>query len=73
MNSVFWDAVELAVVFGAVLAGMFISAPLVVEYFQSGNFGSIVGDMSGPRYVEPTREFFGLLIALVVLVIYVKR
>ena len=62
-----------AVVIGAVAAGMMATAPGFADYIGSGNFGSIFGDMREISYIEPTREFLGLLLALSLLVFYVKR
>ncbi len=67
--SEFWTAV----VIGAVAAGMLTATPGFFDYLNTGNFNSIFGDMQGPAYIEPTREFLGLLMAMGVLVYYVKR
>ena len=65
----FWAAVAI----GAVLAGILQAIPFFIEYLQAGEFGSIFGEMRDRDFVEPTREFGGLLIALALLVYYVKR
>lgn len=65
----FWAAIAI----GAVLAGLLQSFPFFIDYLKAGEFGSIFGDMRGPQYVEPTREFGGLLMALALLVFYVRR
>jgi len=66
--SEFWAAVAI----GAALAGLMVAAPAVVEFVSAGDF-SAIGDMESANYVEPTREFGGLLIALVLLVYYLKH
>lgn len=64
----FWTAL-LA---GAVLAGLITALPGTWQYLISGDYGSIMGDMRPDNYVEPAREFFGLLLLLAVLVYYVR-
>ncbi len=64
----FWTALLT----GAVLAGLVIALPGTWQYLVSGNYGSILGDMRPDNYVEPAREFFGLLLLLGVLVYYVR-
>jgi len=55
-----------ALTIGMTISGMMYAAPGAVEYFQSGNWSSIAGSMDGPAaYVEPAREFIGLLMKLV--------
>ena len=50
--------------FGLIVSGLIYSAPGFVEYLRSGDFGSLTGPMDVPAtYVEPAREFLGLLIA----------
>lgn len=66
-SSGFWTAILL----GAVAAGMIIAAPGVLDYFAAGEFANI-GDMANASYVEPAREFGGLLIAFAFL-IYSRR
>lgn len=68
--SEFWAAI----VIGAVVAGMITAFPGVLNFFEYGESQEIVGPMmSSKAYVESTREFGGLLLALVVLASYVKR
>jgi hypothetical protein len=56
-----------ALTIGMTISGMLYAAPGVLEYFQSGNWGSITDSMDGSAaYVEPAREFIGLLMQLVV-------
>jgi len=63
-----------ALTIGMILSGMMYTAPGLFDYLQSGDFGSITGSMDGPaRYVEPAREFLGLLIALAIVGIYAMR
>jgi hypothetical protein len=62
-----------AIVIGGVIAGIIGATPGFLDYVRSGDFGSITGDMRGLDYVEPAREFLGLLIALGLLVSYVRR
>ena len=60
----FWAAA----VTGGVLAGMLISISGFGVYLLSGDYGSIFGDMLASKpYVEETREFLGLALALVAL------
>jgi len=68
-SSDFWTTLTI----GALAAGLLWSAPAVVDYVAGGDFGIIFGDMRGPSYVEPTREFGGLLIALLVLLPLIAR
>jgi len=60
-----------ALTIGMTISGMMYAAPGAVEYFQSGNWSSIAGSMDGPAaYVEPAREFIGLLMQLLVVGYY---
>jgi len=60
----FWAAV----VIGGTVAGMLMTVGGFGAYLQSGNFVSIFGDMlASPPYVEETREFLGLALALAAL------
>jgi len=54
---------------GAVVAGLLIAAPGLLEFLAAGDLAAI-NDMGRAPYVEPAREFGGLLIALTVLVFY---
>lgn len=66
----FWAAVTI----GGVLAGLIFSVPGVLNFIDFGSFDELFGDMASSKpYVESTREFGGLLIALIVLASYVKR
>lgn len=60
------------VLVGAVAAGMIITTPAVVEFLAAGDLGAI-NDMQKAAYVEPTREFGGLLMALALLLYYLRR
>lgn len=62
-SSQFWTAI----VIGAALAGILWTGHGFFDYLQSGNYGSIFGDMSGPAFVEETREFLGLVIVVAAL------
>ncbi len=64
----FWNAVLI----GAVAAGMIIATPSLVEFVAAGDFAAI-GDMERAPYVEPTREFGGLMFAFILLLYYLKR
>ena len=39
----------------------------------SQNLGSIFSDMNGVDYIEPSREFLGLMLAFLLLVAYAVR
>lgn len=68
--SEFWAAITI----GAVLAGMIYAIPGVLNFIDFGSFDELPGKMTASKpYVESTREFGGLLIALIVLASYVKR
>ncbi len=59
---------------GMVLAGMLMSFPGFIDYLGSGDYGSLGGAMMAEKpYVEPAREFLGLLIAVGCLVAYRSR
>lgn len=64
----FWTALTI----GGVLAGLLIAAPGTLDYLSSGNPGSIFGQMMDEDYIEPAREFFGLLICLAALVLILR-
>lgn len=65
-----WTGVAI----GAVLAGMIIAVPGFFEYFRAGDPASLTGAMLPEKpWVEPAREFIGLLMALVALVWYYRR
>jgi hypothetical protein len=66
----FWAALTI----GGVLAGMIYAFPGVLNFVDFGTFDELLGAMSSTKpYVESTREFAGLLLALIVLASYVKR
>ena len=66
----FWAAI----VIGAVAAGIIFSIPGVLNFIDYGTFEELTGEMMASKeYIESTREFGGLLIALIVLTSYVKR
>ncbi|MDH3747546.1 MAG: transmembrane 220 family protein [Gammaproteobacteria bacterium] len=67
-SSDFWTTILI----GATAAGMIITTPSVAEFIAAGDFTAI-GDMDRAPYVEPAREFGGLLLALVLLLYYYKR
>lgn len=68
--SEFWAALTI----GAVVAGLITALPGVFSFLEYGAFGELIGEMQASKpYVEATREFGGLLIALVVLASYVRR
>ena len=58
-NSEFWTTILL----GAVGGGMVVAAPGLADFIAAGDIG-VIGDMQNAPYVEPAREFGGLLIAL---------
>jgi hypothetical protein len=63
-----------ALTIGMILSGMIYATPGFVEFLQAGDFASITGSMDGPdAYVEPAREFIGLLIALAIVGSYALR
>ncbi|MGI9234075.1 MAG: transmembrane 220 family protein [Woeseiaceae bacterium] len=57
-SSEFWTTILI----GAVAAGMIVAAPGLVDFIAAGELAAI-GDMANASYVEPAREFGGLLIA----------
>lgn len=57
-------------VIGLVLAGMLQTFSAVIDYLAAGDYGIIFSDMMTSEYVEPTREFGGLLLAFALLVFY---
>ncbi|MDH4126967.1 MAG: transmembrane 220 family protein [Gammaproteobacteria bacterium] len=62
-----------AIATGLVVAGLLIAFPSLIDYLQSGDFVSITGDMRSASYVEPAREFVGLLLAFGLLLYYLRR
>jgi len=61
----FWTAI----VIGGVVAGMLLTVSGFIAFVQSGDFGSIVGEMLASKpYVEESREFLGLALALAALI-----
>ncbi|MGI9344102.1 MAG: transmembrane 220 family protein [Gammaproteobacteria bacterium] len=63
-----------ALTIGMIISGMLYAAPGFFDYLVSGRWGSITGSMDGPdAYVEPAREFIGLLIALAIVSFYALR
>ena len=66
-SSEFWTTILI----GAVAAGMIVATPGLVDFIASGNIAAI-GDMDNAPYVEPAREFGGLLLALGLLLYYYK-
>jgi hypothetical protein len=62
------------VTMGMVLAGLLISGPGVIEYFTAEDYASIYGGMSAEKpYVESAREFGGLLIVAIYLVLFASK
>jgi hypothetical protein len=60
-----------ALTIGILVTGMVYAAPGFSDYLQAGDFGSITGAMDGKdRYIEPAREFLGLLITLFIVGYY---
>ena len=55
---------------GAVAVGIVTTAPAFAQYLGSGQPMSLLGAMSGGDYIENSREFLGLVLALAVLVLY---
>ncbi len=63
-----------AMTVGMILSGMIYATSGFFDYLQSGEFASITGSMDGAvGYVEPAREFLGLLIALSIVSFYAMR
>jgi len=68
--SEFWAAI----VIGGVVAGLIYAVPGVLNFIDFGSFEELTGKMTSSKpYIESTREFGGLMIALIVLASYVKR
>jgi len=68
--SEFWAALTI----GAIVAGMMFTIPGVLNFIEYGTFEELTGEMIASKpYVESTREFGGLFIALIVLASYIKR
>lgn len=68
--SEFWAAI----VIGGVVAGLIFSMPGVLDFIEHGRFDELIGGLrSSKSYIESTREFGGLMFALIVLASYVKR
>jgi len=56
---------------GLLLAGLLISLPGTIDYVASGDYASATLTMSDDKpYIESIREFGGLLVALVYLVVF---
>ncbi len=68
--SEFWAAITI----GGVVAGLIIALPGALNFIEFGSLDELTGAMTASKpYIESTREFGGLMIALVVLASYVKR
>ena len=68
--SEFWAAITI----GGVVAGLIFAVPGVLNFIEFGSFDELTGAMTASKpYIESTREFSGLMIALIVLASYVKR
>lgn len=57
-HSDFWTTLLV----GAVAAGMIVATPGFVDFLAAGEL-AVINDMANASYVEPAREFGGLLIA----------
>jgi len=55
---------------GAIAVGLLSTAAGFGEYLRSRNPGSLLGDMESASYVEQSREFLGLTLALILLLAY---
>ena len=63
-----------ALTVGMIISGMIYAAPGFAEYLSAADFLSITASMDGPaKYVEPAREFLGLMIALAIVGFYAQR
>ena len=61
----------LPFVFGLTVAGLLIAAPGFLAYLYAGDYPALFDTMSSRKpYVEPAREFLGLLIAAIVVAQY---
>jgi len=59
------------VAIGLTVAGLLISVPGTTEYFASGDYASATLSMSDDKpYIEAIREFGGLLVALIYLLVF---
>ena len=68
--SEFWAAITI----GGVVAGLIFAVPGVLNFIEFGSLDELTGAMTASKpYIESTREFSGLMIALIVLASYVKR
>lgn len=68
--SEFWAAITI----GGVVAGLIYAAPGVLNFIEFGSVDDLTGVLTSSKpYIESTREFSGLMIALIVLASYVKR
>lgn len=64
----FWTTLLM----GAVVAGLVIALPGTTQYLGSGDYASILAEMRPDNFVEPAREFFGLLLLFVALAVYLR-
>ena len=68
--SEFWAAITI----GGVVAGLIFAVPGVLNFIEFGSLDELAGAMTSTKpYVKSTREFSGLMVALIVLASYVKR
>jgi len=59
------------VAIGMVIAGILISAPGAIDYFAANDYSSIYDKMNPNKpYIESAREFGGLFIAAIYLLIF---
>jgi len=64
----------VALTIGMILSGIIYASTGFFDYLRSGDFSSITRSMDGAaQYVEPAREFLGLLIALAITGFYAVR
>ena len=66
------SSLAFGVAIGASIAGLLWTAPATLDYLMSGDSASIVGSMQESYYVEAAREFTGLAIVLVVLILALR-
>ena len=68
--SEFWAAITI----GGVVAGLIFAVPGVLNFIEFGSLEELTNALTASKpYIESTREFSGLMFALIVLASYVKR
>jgi hypothetical protein len=65
----FW----VGAVIGGVVAGLALTMDGFIEFLQHGDYANIMGDMASSTFVEESREFLGLTLALTLLIYYSIR